>query len=91
MRAVGGRVYNDFTAKLLYNLYRLASVAIVESGKLSETERKRVKREKSLVKSEEFKSLPKLFRGDSSPYHQICYLLSILQRRLLRLLKRVIG
>ncbi len=58
MRAVGGRVYNDFTAKLLYNLYRLASVAIVESGKLSETT-KRVKREKSLVKSEEFKSLPK--------------------------------
>jgi len=58
MRAVGNKIYNDFTAKLLFNLYRYASIAIAHINKLSETT-KRVKKEKNLIKLEEFKLLPK--------------------------------
>jgi len=58
MRAVREGVYSDFNAKLLYKLYSYASIAIKHSSKLSETI-KRVRKEKNLVKLDEFKSLPK--------------------------------
>ena len=61
MRAVKENVYNSITAKQLYDLYSFASMAIVYSDKLSEIT-KRVRKEKSLIKLEEFKSLPKVLQ-----------------------------
>ncbi len=61
MSGVGNNIYSDFNAKLIYTLYYQASIAITYNKKISETS-KRLKKEKTLQKSIEFKSLPKILQ-----------------------------
>ena len=61
MKAVGNGVYRDFNARLIYDLYTLSSIAIKHNNKLQDTIR-RVRKEKNLVKLNEFQSLPKPLR-----------------------------
>jgi len=58
MSGVGNGIYSDFNAKLIYTLYQQASIAINYNEKINETS-KRLKKERTLQRLDEFKSLPK--------------------------------
>ena len=58
MNGVGVGVYSDFNAQLLYTLYKQASISLNYGNKINATS-KRLKKERLLQKSIEFKSLPK--------------------------------
>ena len=58
MKGVGEDIYTTFTARLLHTLYR-QSIEVLEHGEILDETAKRVKKESSLKRSEEFKSLTK--------------------------------
>ncbi len=61
MSGVGVGIYSDFNAQLLYTLYSQASISLNYDKKINATS-KRLKKERLLQKSIEFKSLPKLLQ-----------------------------
>ena len=61
LMAVGDKIYNSFTAKLLHNLYTQSCIAISHGAKLYETS-KRLKKERILKKNREFSELPRGFQ-----------------------------
>ena len=61
MSGVGVGIYSDFNAKLIYSLYIQASLALTYNNKINETS-KRLKKEKTLQKFTEFKSLPRVLQ-----------------------------
>ena len=63
MCGVGKRIYTTFNANLLRTLYRQASSALSYDKKIGETS-KRVRKEKILKNSPQFKSLPKKLQRD---------------------------
>ncbi|MBN2823789.1 MAG: HD domain-containing protein [Campylobacterales bacterium] len=58
MSGVGKDIYNNFTAKLIHTLYNLSLDAMDDDERINDMS-KRVRKEKSLQKSERFLALPK--------------------------------
>jgi len=61
INAVGDNIYSGFTSKLLKELYHLSSEMFDKKELIGET-RRRLRKENSLKKNEEFKALPRILQ-----------------------------